>query len=208
MMDVILGFIDQHAGTAQVLIAFVLLVVTYWYARSAHHQVKEADKSRHTALQPHVHIVSADLEPKHGDQSVVLKIVLRNVGPGPALGVRLLILSELWPFQSNLSSLDLDAHEVSKELRIGARGFRLPPPGQPASNQIYLRAEYWDIFRRFWKTTTRIGIENLNADEGDPSFGRVAFTDVERVDRIDHLYIDKDSDEIRRDLEVGVMTTK
>jgi hypothetical protein len=204
---IIVQFLDAHAGAGQVILAAVLVGITWWYARSADRQTKAAEIARLTSLQPYVFPTNIYLH--ESAKAPKLRFSLHNIGSGPAIGIRLFATSAVWPFQPSTTEFALDAHKTIGNLSLDSSGFRVSAARAPSANQIGLRVEYWDVFGRFWASTARIGLEGLDVklQEASLSGSQVHYAS-EEVFQIDRPYIFNDRVAIERDLNVGRMVER
>lgn len=86
----IISFLDQHSGSATVILTFALVSITAYYAKQTRKQVLEAEKLRESQFQPNVYA-----EFNLGENQWAVKIHIKNNGHGIATDIELNIEQDI-----------------------------------------------------------------------------------------------------------------
>lgn len=131
----IVGWLDAHQGAATVLLTLALVAVTTYYAVQNRRMVKELAETRELSVLPKLALEFLRLGP------TAMDVLVKNVGPGPALDVDVRLIFEPLPNS-----------ETPEEDRRWRRNILAPgeqkdffPPGELNDNLNRLPREYEEI---------------------------------------------------------------
>jgi hypothetical protein len=131
----IVGWLDAHQGAATVLLTLALVAVTTYYAVQNRRMVKELAETRELSVLPKLALEFLRLGP------TAMDVLVKNVGPGPALDVDVRLIFEPLPNS-----------ETPEEDRRWRRNILAPgeqkdffPPGELNDNLNRLPQEYEEI---------------------------------------------------------------
>jgi hypothetical protein len=134
-ISTLINYLDDHAGAFTALLTAILITVTAYYAAQNRRMVKELAATRELMVLPKLALEFLRLGPTATD------VLVRNVGPGPALDVDVRLIFEPRP-EGN----------VGREERRWRRNLLAPgeqkdflPPGDLNDNLNRLPKEYQEV---------------------------------------------------------------
>lgn len=131
----IVGWLDAHQGAATVLLTLALVAVTTYYAVQNRRMVKELAETRELSVLPKLALEFLRLGP------TAMDVLVKNVGPGPALDVDVRLIFEPLPN----SERPVEDRRWRRNILAPGEQKDFIPPGDLNDNLNRLPREYKEI---------------------------------------------------------------